>query len=140
MNQRVALIIDDEPDVSAYLSSVLSEHGWQARIARNGDAGLASARADSPDVILLDLLMPGGRGGLSTFMELRRDPDLKAIPVIIVSAFNEPAVGDPESFLGRQQRYRPDAYLEKPVDPDELITVLDEVTAPDRDPDVPTPL
>jgi len=135
VNQRVALIIDDEPDVSAYLSSVLLEHGWQVRIARNGDDGLASARADGPEVILLDLLMPGGRGGLSTFMELRRDPDLRTIPVIIVSAFNEPAVGDPKSFLGRQQRYRPDAYLEKPVDPDELITVLDEVTAPGRDHD-----
>jgi twitching motility two-component system response regulator PilH len=127
MSRGNALIIDDEPDVAAYQGRVLSDHGWRVRIASSGDQGLALAVEEIPDVILLDLMMPGGRGGLNTFMEIRKSPSLRSIPVVFVTAYPEPELGDKNSFLGRQQRLRPDAYLEKPVDPETLIATLDKV-------------
>jgi len=129
MSRRSALIIDDEPDVAAYQGRVLSDHGWRVRIASNGDQGLALALDEEPDVILLDLMMPGGRGGLNTFMELRKTPNLKSIPVVFVTAFPEPDSDDEHSFLGSQKRQRPDAYLEKPVDPKTLLATLDKLTS-----------
>jgi CheY-like chemotaxis protein len=128
MKPRSVLIIDDEADVVAYLRSVLEEHGWQVRTARDGDEGLALARDQIPDVVLLDLLMPGGRGGLDTFLEFRRDATLESIPVVFVTAFHEQGSGQSLARLSRQPRYRPDAYLEKPVEPDELVSTLDGLT------------
>ena len=127
MSRGNALIIDDEPDVAAYQGRVLSDHGWRVRIASSGDRGLALALEEIPDVILLDLMMPGGRGGLNTFMEIRKSPRLRSIPVVFVTAYPEPELDDKNSFLGRQQRLRPDAYLEKPVDPETLVATLDRV-------------
>jgi len=128
MRRGDALIIDDEPDVATYQARILSDHGWRVRIASNGDQGLALALDEIPDVILLDLMMPGGRGGLNTFMALRKNPNLKSIPVVFVTAFPEPVSDDEHSFLGRQKRRRPDAYLEKPVDPDKLLATIEIVT------------
>jgi len=128
MSRRNALIIDDEPDVAAYQGRILSDHGWRVRIAISGDQGLALALDKTPDVILLDLMMPGGRGGLNTFMELRKNPRLTSIPVVFVTAFPEPDPDDRESFLGRQKRHRPAAYLEKPVDPETLLATIEKVT------------
>ena len=129
MSRRSALIIDDEPDVAAYQARILSDHGWYVHIALDGEQGLALALDETPDVILLDLMMPGGRGGLNTFMELRKNPNLKSIPVVFVTAFPEPDPDDEHSFLGRQKRQRPDAYLEKPVDPETLLATLDHLTS-----------
>jgi len=128
MNRGSVLIIDDELDVAAYLGRVVSDHGWRVRIATGGDEGLALALEETPDVILLDLMMPGGRGGLSTFTELRRNTKLRSIPVVFVTAFPEPDADDRQGFLGRQERHRPAAYLEKPVDPEALLAVLEKVT------------
>jgi CheY-like chemotaxis protein len=135
MTSKTALIIDDERDVATYLGSVLSEHGWQVRTTHSGDTGLAMAREERPDVILLDLMMPGGRGGLSTFLALRKDGELRSIPVVFVTAYREPAADDPESFLARHPRFRPDGYVEKPVDPDHLIAVVEKAHKPTRDVD-----
>lgn len=122
-----ALIIDDEPDVATYQARILLDHGWRVRIAFNGDQGLALALDEAPEVILLDLMMPGGRGGLNTFLALRENPSLQSIPIVFVTAFPEPGLDDKHSFLGRQKRHRPDAYLEKPVDPETLLTTLGKV-------------
>jgi len=127
MSRGSVLIIDDEPDVAAYVGRVLTDHGWQVRIAVSGDQGLALALEETPEVILLDLMMPGGRGGLNTFMELRKNPRLASIPVVFVTAYPEPDPDDLYNFLGRQQRLRPDAYLEKPVDPGILIATIEQV-------------
>jgi CheY-like chemotaxis protein len=123
-----ALIIDDEPDVAAFYGNILSDDGWRIRVASSGDRGLDLARDETPDVILLDLMMPGGRGGLSTFMELSRNPKLNSVPVVFVTAYPQPALDDADSFLGRQVRHRPDAYLEKPVDPKILRATVRMVT------------
>jgi CheY-like chemotaxis protein len=105
----------------------LTDRGWRVRIAGGGDEGLALAAGEPPDVILLDLMMPGGRGGLSTFLELRRNSELESVPVVFVTAYPEPDPGDKHSILGRQQRHRPAAYLEKPVDPETLVATIEEV-------------
>jgi CheY-like chemotaxis protein len=131
---RTALIIDDEPDVAAYLASVLIEDGWHVRTAKSGDRGLEMARGDAPDVVLLDLMMPGGRGGLSTFFSLRTDEELQSIPVVFVTACREPTPDDPESFLGRHSDFRPDGYIEKPVDPEDLLAMVDQVVREKREP------
>ena len=128
MNERNALIIDDEPDVRKYLETVLIDNGWQVRTAGSAEDGLALAREKRPDAVLLDMMMPE-RGGLSVMIELRKDPDLSEIPIVIVSGIQETLTADFRHFLDRFKYRRPDAFLDKPVDPGTLVETLDRVTS-----------
>jgi len=128
MSERSAVIIDDEPDATTYLEAVLTDRGWKVRTANTADEGLALAREERPDAVLLDMMMPE-RGGLSVMVELRKDPELSSVPIVIVSGIQETLTADFRSFLSRFKYRQPDAFLDKPVDPDELVATLDRLTA-----------
>jgi twitching motility two-component system response regulator PilH len=126
MPQLRALVIDDEPDQTTYLSTVLKDHGWEARTANSADEGLALAQEEAPDVVLLDVMMPE-RGGLSTLVALRKDPRTKSVPVVLVTGIQDTLTHDFGNFLDRFKRHHPDAYVEKPIDPERLMKTLEEV-------------
>lgn len=128
MKQRSAVVIDDEPDVTAYLGTLLSDHGWRVRTANGVDQGLKLLAAERPDAVLLDLMMPE-RGGLAALVAIRKDPALADVPVIIVSGIQEKLTSDYHAFLERAKRFKADAYLDKPVVPAELLKTLDALVA-----------
>ncbi len=128
MTERSALVIDDEPDIIEYHTSLLTDNGWSVRSANNGDDGLALAREETPDVILLDVMMPE-RGGLSTLIALRKEPSVKDVPVVLVTGIKDQLTADFGAFLDRFKHYNPNGYVEKPFDPDKLLKLLDEVTS-----------
>ena len=127
MSQRKAVIIDDEPDVTTYLGAILTDAGWRVRTANSADDGLALAEKEVPDAILLDMMMPE-RGGLSALVALRKNPQTSAVPIVIVSGIQETLTADFRTFLSRFKYRKPDAFLDKPVDPDELVATLDRLT------------
>jgi len=125
MTQKV-LVIEDEADIATYLLAVLEDQGLSAQTLKY-DAPLAEAAASArPDLILLDVMMPK-RSGVSIYKELRTTPELRQIPVIIISGFSpegesmagtfrqmisEPAIPDPDGFIG------------KPMNLDRLIAMV----------------
>jgi CheY-like chemotaxis protein len=127
MNQRTAVVIDDEPDTTTYFSALLSDHGWRVRAANGADEGLALLNEERPDVLLLDLMMPD-RGGLSILVAVRKDPKLAGVPVVIVSGIQQSLTADYHAFLARFKHYRPDAYLDKPIDVAQMLSTLDRLT------------
>ena len=129
MAQLRVLVIDDEPDQTTYLSTLLEDQGWEARTANSADEGLELAQEEVPDVILLDVMMPE-RGGLSTLIALRKDERTKSVPVVLVTGIQAELTHDFSAFLDRFKKHHPDAYLEKPVDPERLLKTLDEVCSP----------
>ena len=139
MPKRI-LIVDDEPDAISYIGSVLEDNGYDYLSAENGEEGLEMARKEKPDMILLDLIMPG-KSGILMFQELKKDPQLGKIPVVVVSGASEALGVDLKNFMIKQPRRgkervvettgetqftEPNAYVEKPVDPNELIKVIKE--------------
>ena len=139
MPKRI-LIVDDEPDAISYISSVLEDNGYEYLSAENGEQGLELAQKEKPDMILLDLIMPE-KSGMLMFQELKKDPELGRIPVIVVSGASEALGVDLRNFMIKQPRRgkekvvettgetqftEPNAYVEKPVDPNELIKVIKE--------------
>ena len=139
MPKRI-LIVDDEPDAISYISSVLEDNGYEYLSAEDGEQGLELAKKEKPDMILLDLIMPG-KSGMLMFQELKKDPDLGKIPVIVVSGASDALGVDLRNFMIRQPRKKrekvvettgetqftePNAYVDKPVDPDALIKVIEE--------------
>jgi twitching motility two-component system response regulator PilH len=126
MAQLRALVIDDEPDQTTYLSTLLEDRGWAVRAANSGDAGLALAREEAPDVVLLDVMMPE-RGGLSTLIAFRKDEKTRAVPVVLVTGIQAQLTHDFRAFLERFKVHHPDAYIEKPIDPERLMKTLEQV-------------
>jgi diguanylate cyclase (GGDEF)-like protein len=80
------LVADDVPDNVKLLAYELSDHGYEVVTAADGPQTLEAARRDDPDVILLDVMMPG-LDGVEVCRRLKADPRLSAIPVIMVSAY-----------------------------------------------------
>ena len=139
MSKKI-LIVDDEPDIITFLSALLEENGYASVSAKDGTEGLELLRKEKPDLVLLDLMMPK-KSGITMFQELRKDPELSDIPVIVVTGVSEVTGVDFRNFMFKQpmrdekkfvettglSKYTvPDGYIEKPIDPDELIKVVNE--------------
>ncbi len=109
------LVVDDEPDARAFISAVLEDHGADTIQATSGAEALDCARREKPDLITLDLSMPG-KSGIAVFRELRDDPDLMEIPVCIIT-------GRPEmrSLIYQDRGPRPEGYIEKPLQAASLL-------------------
>ncbi len=117
------LVVDDEPDILTFISSVLEDKGATIFKARSGDQALAEARRKKPDLVTLDLSMPGKDGG-QVFEEMRNDPELKKIPVLIIS-------GHPElrRLIYQRNIQPPEGYLDKPLDEKGLLLNVRKILA-----------
>ena len=127
MAPKTAVIIDDEPDITTYVGTFLSDNGWDVRTANNPNEGIAMAQAEPPHVVLLDVMMPE-RGGLSTLIALRKDERTAKVPVVLVTGIQESLKSDFGDFLDRFKNFHPDAYLQKPIEEAELLQTLDKLT------------
>lgn len=78
------LVMEDDPSVRGLLQTLLAAEGYEVATASDGLAGLVSATARPPALVLLDLVMPD-LGGLRVLEELRNDPQLSSVPVIVVT-------------------------------------------------------
>ena len=112
------LIIEDQPDIRRLICWALEFEGYALHEAANGEAGLAAARAIRPDLILLDVMMPGGLDGLQVCSMLKADPALAHVPVVLLTARAQ----DSDREAGRQAGAN--AYLVKPFSPSALIDTV----------------
>lgn len=125
MAAKTILVCDDEPVLRALIRESLSEGDFDVVEAEDGEEALSTARAARPDVILLDMMMPG-RSGLEVLGEIRGDAELAAVPVIMLTARTQAADREAIAVAGA------DRYLAKPFSPRELISVVEEVLDGDR--------
>ena len=109
------LVVDDEPDILTFISTVLEDQGAKAVQASDGDQALEMALKEKPDLITLDLSMPGRSGGL-VFEELRKNPALSDVKVCIIT-------GKPElrRLIYDRPVRPPEGYLDKPVNEETLL-------------------
>jgi len=112
---KVLLIADDEPDQVDYLSTVFEDNGAKVLRATNGDEALELARKEKPDLLTLDLGMPGRDVG-EVYQTLRSDPDTADLKICIIT-------GRPElrKLIYDRSVKKPDGYLDKPVDEERLV-------------------
>ena len=111
------LVVDDEPDMVTFLSTLLEDHGYQVITAADGDEALDKTKAERPDLISLDLLMPN-KTGIKMYRELRKDQELSGTPVVMVTGFGKDDVPsmDFKEWIQKRAIRPPEAYIEKPVD------------------------
>jgi putative two-component system response regulator len=108
------LVVDDEAPVSTLLERLLTKEGYSVRVAADADSALAEVATFVPDVILLDVVFPGG-GGFAICRRLKQDAMTRLTPVILVTGLTDRDT----RIHGREAGA--DDFLTKPVDPQELL-------------------
>lgn len=113
------LVCDDEPRLLAFVQIKLRLSGYEVITATSGEAALELARSQNPDVMVLDIIMPG-MDGFDVLRELRT---FTSLPVLVFSA--RPGNSSEAISLGA------DDYISKPFDPDELVRRIRQLTTPE---------
>ncbi|MEQ8692651.1 MAG: response regulator [Pseudomonadales bacterium] len=116
------LIIDDSKTEAQALSSVLEARDHQVLVATSGEQGVVLAANEQPDVVLMDVVMPGLNGFQAT-RQIKRSPDTRHIPVIIISSKGQ----DIDIIWGERQGAA--TYLVKPVNQQQLLAAIAAATA-----------
>ena len=111
------LIVDDSPTEMFRFREILSKHGYEVLEATNGADGVTLAQAELPDLVLMDVVMPGVNGFQAT-RQIARGEKTKHIPIVIVSTKDQAT----DRVWGKRQGASD--YLTKPVDENKLIEVI----------------
>jgi two-component system, OmpR family, phosphate regulon response regulator PhoB len=120
------LVVDDELDMRIYISTVLETSGYQTIVTKNGKEGVEKAIEIEPDLIVLDVMMPG-EGGVIMYRTLKTDAKLRKIPVVMLSAVKKEIFFHYLKMLNvklKNNISEPDAYLEKPPDHEDLLKAI----------------
>ena len=124
MSVKRVLVVDDEESILKVVDYALSQAGYEVHTASAAEEGMRLVHRVVPDLVCLDLVMPG-RTGLSLYRELREDPSLAGVTIVVVSGV---VPRDAAAKLGLGEELPPpDAFVEKPVDLELLIRTADRL-------------
>ena len=128
MSKKV-LVVDDDPDVRLFSVTVLEEHGYTPLEAGDGVEGLKMIKAEKPDLVILDIMMPR-QSGIRLYRELKTDKALKKIHVVVLSGIAKRTFIRSQKALtefGGAEVPEPEVYLEKPVEAEDLADTIKKV-------------
>lgn len=130
---QTVLIIEDDEDWGEMLSALLQVGGYRTRLAQNGTDGIRKARRSPPDLIILDVMMPGGMDGFMTLCALRKHEATAQVPIIMCTEVN--AVTDlafNKEELARYLNAAPSVFIEKPVNARRMLEQVDALIGPEK--------
>ena len=117
MTIKKILLVDDSKTELHHLSEILGKRGYSVRTAENGEEAMHRLAEETPDLILMDVVMPG-QNGFQLTRSITRDPRYASVPVIMCTSKNQ----ETDKVWGMRQGARD--YIVKPVDADELMTKI----------------
>jgi len=125
------LVVDDEMHLRLYIKAVFETAGFETATARDGDEGFSKALEWKPDLVSLDLMMPG-EGGIRLFQRLKSHPELSRAGILVVSAVADEAFRHSLALIragagGAAPLPAPDGYVEKPPRPAVLLAEAERI-------------
>ncbi|MCP5267715.1 MAG: response regulator [Zoogloeaceae bacterium] len=117
MPVKKILVVDDSPTERHFMVDLLTKNGYQVVTAESGEEGVTTAKAEKPDLIIMDVVMPGLNGYQAT-RTLTRDESTKHIPVLMCTSKGQ----ETDKIWGLRQGAQD--YLVKPVNPEELLAKI----------------
>jgi CheY-like chemotaxis protein len=118
MAMKSVLIVEDQADIRELIRMTLELEEVNIEEADNGERGLQAARASHPDLVLLDVMMPGTLDGFAVCKQIKADPDTRRMKVVLLTARSQ------DSDRQEGDRAGADAYLTKPFSPRQLLSVV----------------
>ena len=119
------LVVDDDPDLVESVTTILQSKNHEVIQAYGGVEGLEKARAEKPDAIILDVMMPD-KDGYEVCRELKADPDCQNIPVLLLTAVVSQISTTSYTHRGGMET-EADDYVDKPVEPSELVRLVERL-------------
>ena len=117
------VVVDDELDIRIFIRTLLESRGYKVKVAENGLEGFEIAKKKKPDLIIMDVMMPK-ESGVNLYRAVKTDPELKDVPVLIVSAVSKKTFLHSQRVLNEHEGLsvpEPDDYIEKPPETEELL-------------------
>jgi CheY-like chemotaxis protein len=116
-------IVEDEPDIATYLSTVFEDSGYRVETATDGVEAMKIIKAHKPDLISLDISLPE-KTGVKIYCELKKDPALSTIPVVIITGIQKEIKN---IFSSGDALPPPDGYISKPFSVEELKKTINGI-------------
>jgi CheY-like chemotaxis protein len=126
MPKAKILVVDDDPDFVEYMRTVLESVDYRVVSAGNSEQGMLALTREKPDLVVLDVIMSSVLDGLSMSQRMAEDPDLKHVPVVMVTSI---ANTDYLALFPTDESIHIDAFLTKPIAPAELLRQVDRLVA-----------
>jgi CheY-like chemotaxis protein len=118
--KKTILIVDDEPDMLTFLSTLFEDNGYATVKARDGNEALSKVKEKAPDLVTLDITMPN-KSGVRFYREMKESAVWRKVPIIIVTGVS----GEFKTFIStRKQVPPPEGYLSKPIDHAEILNLV----------------
>ena len=121
MGRQKILVVDDDVDLCDSLKVVLEQAGYDAQTAASRAEGMEKARREQPDLVILDVMMETWQDGFEMSRDLKRDPQLKGTPILMLTSIEETTGIELKSSAGDPVWLPVDRFLDKPVAPDALL-------------------
>jgi CheY-like chemotaxis protein len=125
-NSRI-LVIDDDVELTTTVKTVLESRGYIVNTANDRASGMEKAKTENPDLILLDVMMETHQDGFEMARELKKDPQSKDTPILMLTAIKEESGVDFKSVAGDPSWLPVDGFLDKPVTPKVLIDEIEKL-------------
>ena len=122
---RSVLVVDDEPNIVLSLEFLMKQAGYAVRVARDGEAALEAVKAEPPELILLDVMMPK-RDGFDVCQTIRANPDWRGVKILLLTAKGRDIEREKGMALGA------DDYITKPFSTREVVDRVKQLLAVDR--------
>ncbi len=116
------LIVDDDPDITEAIKMVLETEGYSVESASDGTAGLEHIKKNRPDLVILDVMMNTIDEGFVLSRELKSNPRLKSIPILMITSIGQKTGIDFEEASGDETWLPVDGFLSKPVEAESLLS------------------
>ena len=127
MENAKILIVDDDQDLRESLAAILEGRDYSVSTAGDREAGMEKMRSDRPDLLLLDVMMSAWQDGFEMARELKGDPELKDVPILMLTGVKEKTGIDFKSAAGDPTWCPVEGFLEKPVQPEILMEQIDKL-------------
>lgn len=121
MENEKILIVDDDPDLTEALKTALESERYTVVTAADKDEGMQKIKTEKPDLVILDVMMAAWQDGFEMSRELKKDPQAKDIPILLLTAVKERTGIGFKSTAGDPDWLPVDSFLDKPVEPQVLV-------------------
>jgi two-component system alkaline phosphatase synthesis response regulator PhoP len=123
---RKILVIDDDPIFVKSTKAILESYGYQVDSAENGEEALAKMRQETPDLVLLDVMMDWVLEGVTVSQEMMGQRELRRIPIVMVTSIRD---SEYRGLFPQDQYLHINSWLDKPCSPDKLVSEIEKTLA-----------
>ncbi|RKY06788.1 MAG: response regulator [Planctomycetota bacterium] len=129
MGSMKILIVDDDTDITDSLKAILEDQRFSVATAADRAEGMEKFKTESPDLVILDVMMATWRDGFEMAREIKSDPESREVPILMLTGVKDKSGIDFKSTAGDPTWLPVDGFLDKPVDAEVLIAEVEKLLA-----------